>query len=358
MSARHVRRLEGVQPEQVAGGDAQQLEALGPGQGGGVGAVDDHGPIEVVEDVEGAGIGGTEPRRAHCWRRATATKARARSLGACPSRQPVGRCSGRSSTSAVQGDALTARRTARPGASASGTAAGRSSVTGSVSPDDWARPQHARPGSSAGLRAAGRIRAWLTCAWRCARSTRSSATSTETSSGSSRPWPGPRSDGADLVAFPELTVTGYPPEDLLLKPAFVSDNLAGAATGGRGHRRVAWPWSGFVDVVGHDSVPDAVARAVGAGVVAREAAIRGAPRRLRNAVAVCAGGDVLGVYHKRRLPNYGVFDEERWFAPGTSELELFEVAGVPWACRCARTCGSRPGPSPPRRRAGPAWSST
>jgi NAD+ synthase (glutamine-hydrolysing) len=72
-----------------------------------------------------------------------------------------------------------------------------------------------------------------------------------------------------------------------------------------------------------------VARADGAGVVAREAAIRGAPRRLRNALAVCAGGDVLGVYHKRRLPNYGVFDEERWFAPGTSELELYDVAGVP-----------------------------
>jgi len=134
-------------------------------------------------------------------------------------------------------------------------------------------------------------------------------------------------DGADLAAFPELTITGYPPEDLLLKPAFVTDN-------GVALQRVASATSrcvalvGFVDVVGPESVPDAVARADGAGVVAREAAIRGAPRRLRNALAVCAGGDVLGVYHKRRLPNYGVFDEERWFAPGTSELELFEVAGV------------------------------
>jgi len=135
-------------------------------------------------------------------------------------------------------------------------------------------------------------------------------------------------DGADLAAFPELAVTGYPPEDLLLKPAFVADN--GAAL-----RRVAAATTGcvalvgFVDVVGPDSVSDAVARADGAGAVAREAAIRGAPRRLRNALAVCAGGDVLGVYHKRRLPNYGVFDEERWFAPGTSELELYRVSGVP-----------------------------
>jgi len=134
-------------------------------------------------------------------------------------------------------------------------------------------------------------------------------------------------DGADLAAFPELAITGYPPEDLLLKPAFVADNSVAL-------QRVAEATAGcvalvgFVDVVGHDSVSDAVSRADGAGVVAREAAIRGAPRRLRNALAVCAGGDVLGVYHKRRLPNYGVFDEERWFAPGTSELELYEVAGV------------------------------
>jgi NAD+ synthase (glutamine-hydrolysing) len=133
-------------------------------------------------------------------------------------------------------------------------------------------------------------------------------------------------DGADLAAFPELAVTGYPPEDLLLKPAFVADNLAAL-------QRVAAATSGcvalvgFVDAVGTDSL--AGARVDGAGSVAREAAVRGAPRQLRNALAVCAGGGVLGVYHKRRLPNYGVFDEERWFAPGTSELELYEVAGVP-----------------------------
>ena len=122
-------------------------------------------------------------------------------------------------------------------------------------------------------------------------------------------------DGADLAAFPELAITGYPPEDLLLKPAFVGHNLAALQT-------VAAATSacvalvGFVDVVGHEDLDDAVARADGAGAVAREAAIRGAPRRLRNALAVCARGGVLGVYHKRRLPNYGVFDEERWFAPG------------------------------------------
>lgn len=135
-------------------------------------------------------------------------------------------------------------------------------------------------------------------------------------------------EGADIAAFPELAITGYPPEDLLLKPAFVAHNLAAlekvaAATAG------CVAMVGFVDVVGDENLDDAVAHAVGAGAVAREAAIRGAPRRLRNAVAVCGGGAVLGVYHKRRLPNYGVFDEERWFAPGTTDFELYEIAGMP-----------------------------
>ncbi len=136
------------------------------------------------------------------------------------------------------------------------------------------------------------------------------------------------SQGADVAAFPELAITGYPPEDLLLKPAFVAHNLAAL-------EKVAAATSacvalvGFVDVVGDEALDDAVAHAAGAGAVAREAAIRGAPRRLRNAVAVCVGGGVLGVYHKRRLPNYGVFDEERWFAPGTTDLELYEIAGMP-----------------------------
>jgi NAD+ synthase (glutamine-hydrolysing) len=135
-------------------------------------------------------------------------------------------------------------------------------------------------------------------------------------------------EGVDVVALPELAITGYPPEDLLLKPAFVAHNLAALdAVAAATANCVALV--GFVDVVGDEDLDEAVAHAAGAGAVAREAAIRGAPRRLRNAVAVCAGGSVRGVYHKRRLPNYGVFDEERWFAPGTSELELYQIAGLP-----------------------------
>jgi NAD+ synthase (glutamine-hydrolysing) len=105
--------------------------------------------------------------------------------------------------------------------------------------------------------------------------------------------------GCDLAVFPELTITGYPPEDLVLKPRFVAENRAAldkvAAHTGRCAAVV-----GFVD----------------------------ADRDLRNAAAVCADGQVLGTYHKRFLPNYAVFDEQRYFTPGDQPLQLFEIAGV------------------------------
>jgi NAD+ synthase (glutamine-hydrolysing) len=93
--------------------------------------------------------------------------------------------------------------------------------------------------------------------------------------------------GADLVIFPELAVTGYPPEDLLLRPGFV---------------RAA------------EQSLDEIARSA-RGIVA----LVGTPhfdRDLFNACAVCAGGEVRAIYRKRFLPNYGVFDEDRYFAPG------------------------------------------
>jgi len=105
--------------------------------------------------------------------------------------------------------------------------------------------------------------------------------------------------GADLAVFPELAITGYPPEDLLLKPGFVADNRAAleklAARTGRCAAVV-----GFVD----------------------------AGRDLYNAAAVCAHGTVQGVYRKRLLPNYSVFDEQRYFAAGSEEATLFVVGGV------------------------------
>jgi NAD+ synthase (glutamine-hydrolysing) len=107
--------------------------------------------------------------------------------------------------------------------------------------------------------------------------------------------------GADLAVFPELTVTGYPPEDLLGRPAFVQDNLTAFAA-------VAAATGDCAAVVGYvDVAPSG---------------------RLLNAAALCRRGEVLGRYVKRILPNYGVFDEQRWFAAGSGRAPLFDVAGV------------------------------
>jgi NAD+ synthase (glutamine-hydrolysing) len=105
--------------------------------------------------------------------------------------------------------------------------------------------------------------------------------------------------GCDLAVFPELALTGYPPEDLLLKPGFVGDN-----------RRAL----------------DRVARASGA--CAAVVGFVDVGRDLYDAAAVCAFGQVQAIYHKRNLPNYAVFDEQRYFAPGTGVSPLVEVAGV------------------------------
>jgi NAD+ synthase (glutamine-hydrolysing) len=132
--------------------------------------------------------------------------------------------------------------------------------------------------------------------------------------------------GCDLAAFPELSLTGYPPEDLLLKPAFVMANLEGLEKVAAGTSDCV-AVVGFVDVAGAPSKRDDPGFARSILAAGREDAVRGAPRRLRNAAAVCISGEVVGVYHKRFLPNYGVFDEQRWFAPGNGLLGI-EVAGV------------------------------
>jgi NAD+ synthase (glutamine-hydrolysing) len=105
--------------------------------------------------------------------------------------------------------------------------------------------------------------------------------------------------GCDVAVFPELAITGYPPEDLVLKPGFVADNLAALG-------KVAARTGSCAAVVGF----------VDAG------------RDLYNAAAVCAHGQVRGKYHKRLLPNYAVFDEQRYFSPGELPMMLFDIAGV------------------------------
>lgn len=122
--------------------------------------------------------------------------------------------------------------------------------------------------------------------------------------------------GADLVAFPEMMLTGYPIEDLALRGSFQRTSRAAVArlahdlaAAGCGHVAVV---VGFLD-----------AQDEGDG-----AAEPGRPRGgARNAAAVIHGGEVRGVYAKHHLPNYGVFDEFRYFVPGQDPL-LVRVAGV------------------------------
>ncbi len=125
------------------------------------------------------------------------------------------------------------------------------------------------------------------------------------------------SEGADLCVFPELAVTGYPPEDLLLKPGFVRDNERALA-------EIATRSGECAAVVGFVGRAEEANLAAGGGLAGGQ----GDVPRLANAAAVCWRGAVRGVYRKRQLPNYGVFDERRWFAPGRGPMHLFCVAGV------------------------------
>ena len=104
---------------------------------------------------------------------------------------------------------------------------------------------------------------------------------------------------SDLVLFPELALTGYPPEDLLLKASFVREAAEAAGA-------LAAEVTGIVAVVG---VPAS-----------------GAEAALHNAAMVLADGRIAATYHKHHLPNYAVFDERRYFAPGRQAL-VIEVRG-------------------------------
>jgi NAD+ synthase (glutamine-hydrolysing) len=107
-----------------------------------------------------------------------------------------------------------------------------------------------------------------------------------------------REAGAQLVVFPELALTGYPPEDLLLKEHFLADTRAALS-------RIAAATEGIVAVVGYPE------RAID----------------VHNAAAVLADGAVQASYRKLHLPNYGVFDELRYFQPGLRAATI-EIDGV------------------------------
>lgn len=105
--------------------------------------------------------------------------------------------------------------------------------------------------------------------------------------------------GADVAVFPELAVCGYPPEDLVLKPAFVEDCREAM-------ERLAARTGDCAAVVGYVD----------------------GDRDLFNAAALCHNGQVVLRHHKRLLPNYAVFDERRYFTPGTDDYVLAEIKGV------------------------------
>jgi NAD+ synthase (glutamine-hydrolysing) len=109
--------------------------------------------------------------------------------------------------------------------------------------------------------------------------------------------------GADVLVTPELSLTGYPPEDLLLRPSFIDAQERALAQLGADMAGLA----GLHVVVGH--------------------AARRLDGKLHNAASVLCEGRVLGTYAKAELPNYSVFDEDRYFVPGSEPL-VFEAKGV------------------------------
>ncbi|MCY4578819.1 MAG: NAD+ synthase [Chloroflexi bacterium] len=128
--------------------------------------------------------------------------------------------------------------------------------------------------------------------------------------------------GADLIAFPELALPGYPPEDLLLKPQFIREN----------HDRlriIAAECKGIAAIVGFiDSDSD-----------------------IYNAAAVINDGEIVGTYRKMYLPNYGVFDEDRYFAAGT-DCPVYIINGTPVGVNICEDIWYATGPAVVQRAAG------
>ena len=123
-----------------------------------------------------------------------------------------------------------------------------------------------------------------------------------------------RATGADIVCFPELVVTGYPPEDLVLKPSFVRDNIAQLHWIARATKDIC-AVVGFVDEEGD----------------------------IFNASALLHEGEVKAVFHKVFLPNYGVFDEKRYFEPG-HRSPIVELDGVRIGLSVCEDCWFPSGP--------------
>ena len=109
-----------------------------------------------------------------------------------------------------------------------------------------------------------------------------------------------RRAGVDIIAFPELAVTGYPPEDLLMRPRFIEDNI-------RVLKGIAKACGDITAVIGFaDADADTLSAERSSG-----------GENVYNAAAVICNGKIGLIYHKMLLPNYSVFDERRYFTAGT-----------------------------------------
>ncbi len=137
---------------------------------------------------------------------------------------------------------------------------------------------------------------------------------------------------ADMVAFPELAVTGYPPEDLLLKPRFVADNR-------RALEEIAAACKGVVAVIGY------VGQGAANGSTLQRSPLRAAGHHaLSNAAGIVTERRILGTHSKWLLPNYGVFDERRYFEPGRT-VTLVTIRGVTVAVNICEDIWDPDGPT-------------
>jgi len=113
-----------------------------------------------------------------------------------------------------------------------------------------------------------------------------------------------KAQDADIVAFPELVISGYPPEDLLYKDHFVRDNI-------KVLHSLVGETKGITAIVGFVDMDKT--------------------KRLYNAAAILSDRKIKGVYRKDELPNYGVFDEKRYFHRGKSKKNFFNFRRTYWS---------------------------
>jgi len=120
---------------------------------------------------------------------------------------------------------------------------------------------------------------------------------------------------SDIVAFPELAITGYPPEDLLLKPQFIKDNI-------KALHKIKDETKGILAVIGFVSLD----------------------KGLYNSAAIISDGRLVDIYNKHHLPNYGVFDEYRYFLPG-SRFPVYSLGGIRFGVNICEDIWHKDGPA-------------